>query len=171
MRGEGIPSALPPSLLDPFAGRLAKSSKPRPPLGLGFGVSNPGCQKPCTPSFPPEGPFGRLGRRGLDPEPRSLNPDPRSPAPNPRSLARSRPKSSKPGPKSSKPSPESSKPSPNSSKPSPSSSKPGTSQAQILKAQRTSKNWSSKNWRCQFLEAQRAPSPILEAWRPPGPNP
>ena len=87
MRGEGIPSPLPPSLLDPFAGHLAKSSKPSFVTPEPDHFSNPGCQKPCTPSFSAH--RVRLGDLEGGAWTQSSNPSPESSKPSP--------KSSKPG--------------------------------------------------------------------------
>ena len=68
MRGEGLPSPLPPSLLGTIGGPLAKSSKPSFQTAKPNRFSIPRRQKPRTPSNPPFslGDFGALWELGFE---------------------------------------------------------------------------------------------------------
>ena len=68
MRGEGLPSPLPLSLLDPFTGHHAKSSEPSFQTAKPNRFSGPRCQKPRTAGNPQFhlGDFGTPGRLGFE---------------------------------------------------------------------------------------------------------
>ena len=68
MRGEGLPSPLPPSLLGTIGGPLVKSSDPSFQTAKPNRFSIPRRQKPRTPRNPPFslGDFGRLWELGFE---------------------------------------------------------------------------------------------------------